>query len=396
MLSAEAYSFRLKSRLAISLSWVSGYANVIVMIAASEMISHTTGNTTHLGQALGKLLLLQTGAIDSVLYFGFLVGAFFLGAIGSAILTEGARRAGRASKYILPMSVEALLLSILLITLLLYRHPAAAPSTLYLVTGVGSLAMGLQNATVTKISGAVVRTTHLTGVVTDLGLESVQLLLWWRDMLRSAKAGRHGRLFKVSRRHPTVLRVALLASIFASFLIGATLGAIAFTQLGPVALLAPVLFLGFIVAVDYFTPIADVREIDPTQDKELTALFGNIKSLLPPDVGIFRLAHHRVGRYHHAPDFSTWVTRMPRQWRVVILVISPLTQFDHDTAASLLNAVQKLKAQGRTLVISGMNRVQFKTLMDCGLTKVIDLDNFVPDLEFAVARGMNLALQFPA
>jgi hypothetical protein len=42
-------------------------------------------------------------------------------------------------------------------------------------------------------------------------------------------------------------------------------------------------------------------------------------------------------------------------------------------------------------VISGMNRAQFKSLVDCGLTKVIDLENFVPDLEFAIARGINLA-----
>jgi anti-anti-sigma regulatory factor len=183
----------------------------------------------------------------------------------------------------------------------------------------------------------------------------------------------------------------LLASIFGSFLFGAALGTVAFVKIGPIALLAPILFLCYIVGVDYFTPIADVREIDPTQDKELQALFGNIKSLLPPDVGIFRLAHHKAGRYHHAPDFGAWVDRVPRQWRVVILVISPLTQFDQETATSLLTAVQRLRSQGRTLVISGMNRVQFKALENCGLTKVIDLDNFVPDLEFAIARGMNLA-----
>ena len=52
--------------------------------------------------------------------------------------------------------------------------------------------------------------------------------------------------------------------------------------------------------------------------------------------------------------------------------------------------IGNLNAPGQ-VVISGMNRVQFKTLTDCGLTKLIDLDNFVPDLEFAVARGMNLA-----
>jgi hypothetical protein len=72
-------------------------------------------------------------------------------------------------------------------------------------------------------------------------------------------------------------------------------------------------------------------------------------------------------------------------------VITPLTQFSTDTAASLLTAVGALKRQHRTLVISGMNRAQFRTLIDSGIQDVIDLDNFVPDLEFAIARGMNLA-----
>lgn len=53
--------------------------------------------------------------------------------------------------------------------------------------------------------------------------------------------------------------------------------------------------------------------------------------------------------------------------------------------------MQWMGTHGRTIVISGMNRAQFKTLTDCGLAKSIDLDNFVPDLEYAIARGMNLA-----
>ena len=84
MLSAEAYSFRLKSRLAISLSWIAGYANVITLIACNEVVSHQTGNTTHVGQALGQAILRQRGAADTLLYFIFLVGAFLLGAISSA------------------------------------------------------------------------------------------------------------------------------------------------------------------------------------------------------------------------------------------------------------------------------------------------------------------------
>jgi len=393
MLSAEAYSFRLKSRLAISLSWIGGYANVITLITCNEVISHQTGNTTHLGQAIGGLILHQPAAWPNLLYFGFLVGMFLCGSITSALMTETTRRSGGASKYILPMSFEALLLVTLLVALLIQPHPAHASwSALCAVTGIGAFAMGLQNATITKISGAVVRTTHLTGVVTDLGLEGVQLLLWWRDMLRDTKAGRAGRVLRASRRHPSFLRVALLASIMGSFLFGATIGTVAFFKIGPFALLAPVLFLCGIVLADYFTPIADVHEIDPTQDKELKSLLGNVRSLLPPNMGIFRLAHHKAGRRHKAPDFGAWVNRVPKQWRIVILVISPLTQFDQDSAAGFLMAADRLKAEGRTLVVSGMNRMQFLKLLDCGLTKVIDLDNFAPDLELAIARGMNLAV----
>jgi len=395
MLSAQAYSFRRKSRLAISLSWVAGYTNVILLIDCGHTISHQTGNSTHLRNALGELLLGHAGAKLDLLFFGGIVGLFFLGAIFSGFTTESARRGGRGSKYSLPITVEAILLSLLLLILL--RHPTlslakpADRSLLILTTGMAAFAMGLQNATITRISGAVVRTTHLTGVITDLGLELILLWNWWRDKAGEKRADRHRRTWFVARRQPNALRVLLLASILGSFLFGVTAGTLLFEKLGPPALLAPVLFLAFIVLRDFFKPIADVREIDPNKDHDLDELAGNLRSILPPDVGIFRLAHHRANRQHHAPDFISWVDRIPARWRVVILVISPLTHFDADTAASLLSAAKSLKSQDRTLVISGMNRTQFKVLVDCGITRVIEMENFVPDLEFAIARGINLA-----
>jgi uncharacterized membrane protein YoaK (UPF0700 family)/anti-anti-sigma regulatory factor len=378
VLSAQAYSFRLKSRLAISLSWVAGYTNVIVLIACGETASHMTGNTTRFGDSIGQIILHRPGAASEIALFGSLITLFLCGAIASGLMTEAARRGGRSSKYFLPITVEAILLSLLLF--MLSRHSV-------LSLQIAAFAMGLQNATITRISGAVVRTTHLTGVITDLGLELVLLWNWYRDKSAADRAGRYRRMWIVSRRHPSVLRVLLLASIFGSFLLGVTAGTVIYLKLGPPALLAPVLFLASIVLRDFFKPIADVREIDPTKDHDL----GGLKSLLPDNVGIFRLAHHKTNRLHSAPDFGAWVDRVPTRWRIIILVISPLTHFDTDTAASLLSAAKSLKSHNRTLVISGMNRVQFKSLVDCGLTKVIDLDNFVPDLEFAIARGINLA-----
>jgi len=306
-------------------------------------------------------------------------------------MTEGARRGGRSSKYSMPINLEAILLCVLM--LLMNRHPDVAHDrgAQLLITGIAAFAMGLQNATITRISGAVVRTTHLTGVVTDLGLELVLLWHWYRDKSVAKHALRFRRMWLVTRRQPNAMRVFLLASIFGSFLFGVTAGTLLYEKIGAAALLAPIAFLTFIVLRDFFKPIADVREIGPTLDHDLGELGGQLKSILPETVGIFRLAHHRQNRGHHAPDFTAWVDRIPSRWRIVILVISPLTQFDADTAASLLTAAKSLQSHKRTLLISGMNRVQFKSLVDCGLTRVIDLENFVPDLEFAVARGINLA-----
>lgn len=395
MLSAAAYSFRKKSRLAISLSWVAGYTNVILFILCGVVVAHTTGNVTHLGQFIAEGRFTQAWRIG-----GFLVLLFFLGAVASAVMTETARRRGAASKYILPTVVQAVLLCTLAVMINAFRLDYgtrltfdAHPGLLYWLSGIASFAMGLQNATITRISGAVVRTTHLTGVVTDLGLEGVQYLLWLKDKLRVKRTGRAARAFRISQRHPSVLRIALLASIFGSFLFGVVAGTAAFVWLPRYAMLAPVAFLVWITVIDYRKPIADVRELDLLKDPEVMPHFAaaNLREMLPPELGIYRLTHHRKNAIHRAPDFGLWVERLPEHWRVVILAVSPLTHFDHDAVLDLSAAVRKLRARHRDLVICGVTRVQFKVLRAGGLPDVLGIENFAPDLDLAIARALNLA-----
>ena len=401
MLSAAAYSFRKKSRLAISLSWVAGYTNVILFILCGVVVAHTTGNVTHLGEFLAERRFTEAWRIG-----GFLVLLFLCGAVASAVMTEGARRRGMRSKYILPMLVQGLLLCALALLINLYTLDRSSrlsfdahPALLYWLSGIASFAMGLQNATITKISGAVVRTTHLTGVVTDLGLEGVQYLLWLRDKTRPpyGRPGRAARVLRLSQRHPSILRIALLASIFGSFLFGVIAGTVVFASLPRLAMLAPVAFLLWIIWVDYRKPIADVRELDLLRDPDMTGQYGpNLKALLPPELGIYRLTHHRKNAEHHAPDFGLWVDRLPERWRVVILAVSPLTRFDPDAVLDLTAAVQKLRAHHRDLVVCGVSRSQFKALSNGGLPDVLGVENFAPDLDMAIARAMNLVTDLHA
>lgn len=393
MLSARAYSFHQKSRLAISLSWVAGYTNVITfLLCGGIVVSHTTGNITHFGETLAER---QWGVAA---YFGFLTLCFFTGAAFSAVLTEVAHRRSLRSRYRPPVTMQAILLCILAMGV--YYH-ADAPlawtealttieaSTLYWMTGVASLAMGLQNATITKISGAVIRTTHLTGVVTDLAIESVHLLFWWRDKTRRAKANRLRRTVLVSRRQPAVLRLALLVSIIGSFLLGAVLGTWMYNAFPRAALVIPIAFLLFIVVLDWRKPIADVKELDLLADPELASA-GIVKALLPEQLGIYRLSHHRRDTEHEVPDFTAWAERLPKKWRVVILAISPLTRLHSDAFVNLAAAVRKLQEQRRELIVCGITPAQYRAMERSDLSLVLDAENFCPDIEFAIARGIAL------
>jgi len=381
MLSARAYSFRLKSRLAISLSWIAGYTNVITFMVCGVVTSHATGNVTHFGEQAAQ------ARFASAAFFGFLTLAFFLGALVSALLTEGARRAGHQSKYILPIMIQALLLCVFAVGV---NHQMALGQletfTRYWLAGLASFAMGLQNATVTNVSGAVVRTTHLTGVVTDMGIELVRLGWWYRDRLRFSKRHRTARVLRVSTQNAGVLRFLLLVSILGSFLFGTVAGALAFGHWPRYALVAPVLFLLWIVLVDWYKPIADVREIDPLSDPELN----HLKEWLPAGLGVYRLAHHRDDRFHHAPDFQAWVDRVPQSWRAVILLISPMTRFDTDSAADLAEAARRLRAQRRGLILCGLNPLHYEKIEAAGVLDIIGRENICPDVEMAIARGMNL------
>ena len=381
MLSARAYSMKQKSRLAISLSWIGGYTNVIALLALGSVVSHVSGTMTQLGRSLGSQDTAQA------MFFGGLLASFLAGAVLSALMTETAKRRGWRSKYILPIALEAVLLIVVAQWIphdgmsVRYAAPFACM--------VASFAMGLQNATITKISGAVVRTTHLTGIFTDLGLEGVQYMFWYKDRLMSRRWERAGRLLRVSFRHPSAQRLALLASIATSFGLGSVLGCVAYAHWTAWSLYFPVCFLLVIVYMDIHRPIADIKDIDLLNDPELR-LQGIISKLLPREIGLYRFACTQGNRSHRAPNFQLWVSRVPEHCRVVILAISSFTRFDANAILDLEAAVKLLHTRGRKLILSGITTVQFRALDNLGVAKMMDVSNLCPDLEFAIVRAMVL------
>ena len=88
-----------------------------------------------------------------------------------------------------------------------------------------------------------------------------------------------------------------------------------------------------------------------------------------------------------------WAERIPQRWRVVILGLSPLIRFDSNSMLVLRSAIERLHGEGRRLILSGVTPRQFRLLIDGEIDKTLGAENICPDLEFAVARGIDLLQQ---
>jgi len=185
------------------LAFVAGIVNVVGLLGFQhQAITHLTGNTSLLSEALARLDYI------AALHFLSLIGAFMAGtAISGFIIQDSTLQLGR--RY----GIALLLVSLLLfISVPLLSHE----NSLGMYTA--ACACGLQNAMVSTYSGAVVRTTHLSGMFTDLGIFLGHAL---RGVPVDAK------------------RLRLCIVVISGFLCGGIAGTLAFNVLSYSALLIP-------------------------------------------------------------------------------------------------------------------------------------------------------------
>ncbi|HLA31838.1 MAG TPA: YoaK family protein [Pseudomonas sp.] len=210
-------------QLGVALAFIAGAINAGGFLAVQQYTSHMTGIVSAMADhiALGAYGLVWSG-LGGVL-------SFLLGAIGSSVLINYARRRRLHSEYALPLLLEAFLLLCFgfLGASLAAIEGFFVPLTVMLLCFI----MGLQNALITKLSHAEIRTTHITGIVTDIGIELGKLLYWNR------RTG--GKLLPVLADRERLRVLSLLAL---GFFLGGLTGAFGFKHLGyistvPLALL---------------------------------------------------------------------------------------------------------------------------------------------------------------
>ena len=246
-LAARERTRQRNRQLGALLAFMAGAVNAGGFLAVQRYTSHMTGVVSSIADDLvlghGLLVLAGLGALL----------AFVAGAATTAILINWARRRDLQGEYALSLALEALLLLLfgVLGANLNELIEVFMPTTVLLLCFI----MGLQNAIVTKISQAEIRTTHMTGVVTDLGIEIGRAL----DGLRRQPLD--------AAQHPPVhgdpSRMVVLAGLLIAFMAGAVAGAYGFKSVGYVFTVPLALVLAALAAV----PALDDLRRDPISDR---------------------------------------------------------------------------------------------------------------------------------
>lgn len=198
---------------AFTLALLAGSVNAVGLLGFQhQSISHLSGTATLLGSSL------LDNPENSLHLVGVLV-SFLLGAmISGLLLTSTSLKLGRHYDSLL------LIEGLLLLTAIYFLNDGSLFGHYF-----ASAACGLQNALATTYSGAIVRTTHVTGIFTDLGI------LLGSALRGEAFDARKARLFLL---------------IISGFILGGLAGSLLFSRLEFVALIVPAIIC-FVLALAY-------------------------------------------------------------------------------------------------------------------------------------------------
>jgi len=215
------------------LAGAAGAVNGVVFLMCEQFVTHVTGTVTRLG--------LEWLHIGIAAEYAVVVLSFIAGAAASVITIQARARRGKQPRWATPLVLVALILVGVaaageagVFGRFGGRHTADPPP--FVLLSLLAFAMGLQNAAVASTTGLAVRTTHLTGPSTDLGVHLGTAFLTTGAERRAALRG-----------------AALRGGKVVAFTLGASLSVPLAGSFGFGALLAPAAFV-LVAAVLSFVP----------------------------------------------------------------------------------------------------------------------------------------------
>ncbi|MBO9666000.1 MAG: DUF1275 domain-containing protein [Bdellovibrio sp.] len=229
----ESISHYTKSNIAIwmAMAFQAGVINIGAFMACHRFVSHVTGFATFFGHEVSRGNRTQAWGMLVVPLF------FLIGAMISGQLVDLRLKLHKKPKYYLSFGFIFFLTLVVFFGGIsgffgVFGEPLAAYRD-YALLIILCLICGIQNGTITTVSRSVIRTTHLTGITTDLGLGIVRILHRKRleHMENEGKAN--------------LMRVGIISSFGA----GSVVGGFIFKYFGYAGFLAPVVTSGILFSL---------------------------------------------------------------------------------------------------------------------------------------------------
>lgn len=188
---------------ALSLAGVAGFVDAVGFITLAGLFTaHMSGNAAQFGVAIGH------GDIGEAVPLIVAIVLFLLAVAAGALLQGLAARAGRRSTLAMMLLVEAALVAALMVygsAVVGSRETARSFAGFYVTAALAIGAMGVQASSFSQVGGRRVRTSYISGMLTNLGREAVAAMLGEDDA-------------------PGRGRIAMLAGIVVVYLAGASAG----------------------------------------------------------------------------------------------------------------------------------------------------------------------------
>lgn len=214
----------------LALACAAGSVNGFAFLSCEEFVSHITGTSTRIG--------LEWHHLGLAAEYALVLGCFIAGAIASVIWLQARACRGKRPQWATPLCAVALLLAgVAVAGHAGYFGPFGEQITgepPFVLLSLLAFAMGLQNAAVASTTGLSVRTTHLTGPATDLGIHLGTAFFARGNERRDALKGAGLRLGKI-----------------AAFVLGAGAAVPLADRLGCLMLLAPAALISFAVVLSF-------------------------------------------------------------------------------------------------------------------------------------------------
>ena len=233
-LTAKPRTGQANLHMGVLLALVAGALNAGGFLAVGQYTSHMTGMVSSFADQV-VLRNFELATVALVSWFAFVAGAAV-----TAVLVNHSARKGMENIYALPLLLEAACVLVFGSFGGTLQGQEFAEVSLAVI--ILCFSMGLQNALITKISGAQIRTTHVTGLTTDLGIELGKLFYWNRQ------AESPGKEAVVANRE----KMRVHGMLIGAFLAGGFSGALGFSHVGFISTVPLALVLGTVALAPAF------------------------------------------------------------------------------------------------------------------------------------------------